>query len=42
MFMSLCGILGILDWETTELKLLRLGIALGKEAFKWGQPSDTG
>ena len=37
MFMSLCGILGILDWEMTkDPKLLRLGIALGKEAMQVG------
>jgi 2-dehydropantoate 2-reductase len=37
MFMSLCGILGILDWEITQNpKLLNLGIELGKEAMKVG------
>jgi len=37
MFMSLCGILGILDWEITQNpKLLRLGIELGKEASQVG------
>jgi 2-dehydropantoate 2-reductase len=37
MFMSLCGILGILDWEITQNpKLLSLGIELGKEAMQVG------
>jgi 2-dehydropantoate 2-reductase len=37
MFMSLCGILGILDWEINQNpKLLKLGIELGKEAMKVG------
>ena len=37
MFMSLCGILGILDWEIAQNpKLLRLGIELGKEAMQVG------
>jgi 2-dehydropantoate 2-reductase len=37
MFMSLCGILGILDWEIAQNpRLLRLGIELGKEAMQVG------